>query len=1435
MIMAQNKLSPGVIVTEQDKTQGTTVVGNGSIGIAAKLNKGAIGIPFQITSENELINRGGMPIAGFNLQSWHSIDNLLLYAGSVLASRVEKTEYSAKHDLVNQMFEIPVNSAQVGVTLTGNTIPFNFSDELQMMIKNRTSFTTENVDDANDVLNDGTGMILSDLDNSILLTNDADLEVLVENSALNTKTKTTYNIAKLGSKEVIYDYSVPDLKVGDVYNHNGKIIDIGSNIYDDTFIVEITASATPSMLGTGSFVYSDSTGGSDRSNVLHGVGTAFSSEVKKGSVLLLNYNIPYGSAYANTISNLSTVKLEASKRLNLTINNISHIADGDTITLHGVTFTFKNTVVTPTTQIKIETTATATLTNIKTIVDANTTLNPIFTLEKASDILYISLKTAYATSTELSTVSISFSGGGANEVILVEGNGFATLIADANTALAGTYGENTKIKVSSLVKTIDYIEKAMSLTTNAINDIVDTNTIAFRDINGDLITFTFKDTVADPATQIQIDTSVVVATQIHNTMVNVKTMVDANALLNTKYNLTVDGTTLVLGLKKSYLTTNFGGGTPAVVLTIGGTETLTADTRYLYLKDSLSTTTTWANSSFTFAYFKQQTKIVDKIISDTTLNLTTVISGIEFPVLNEADKSSYFYFKNTDDAGLTTTAERIYRDAADTTYTTIKGVNVNFYNLIRIGSYISFNVGAGDIKGIVTSIVDKTTMKVTATSGSWATLPTTIATAANFTYKNAYCAAAEVNNGTILYTNSCTCQVVECDESSDHTDVLKYIVKVLTGSLSRDAKISVGQLKTTEWSSYTTYISNVVDMVKESNMYMLKIDADIATHIERGATVEIYRTAYTTYLMATGTVELVTSADSDSIKYLVLTMGETGTTRTNNDYNNTGIKSKIAAGYFVKDTSNYRRISGIINYTDVKVYENIEDLSTEMLVMNETGWAVAITANNTGRYTYTFGIADKAIWTDTSITSTPLTATEFMRVFAYNAGAWINSEDITFAMCDMDNWNTATITPTSATTFKSLFEFQPDTTDKTLIAILVMKSDIVVEKYIVSTNPTSKDELNVSRYITDIINKRSTYIRVLVNTTIFNPAISGGYNISFNTIYSTSLTDGYSGKKFTLNTALYYDTTSSVTDVTSTNGYTEISDVLTALELFRNVDDVSINYLVDGEWAGNVQVINKMVDICSDRTDSIAIIAPAISDIVGIKDPQVVKNNILRFVQDNNLSNGDKTSQFYGIFANCKKIYDVFNDTNVWLPISVDVTGLNSYVDNYLNIWDAAAGLTRANIRNFIALGWNPDKYIRDELYPARINPVVTFKGEGTVVWGVRSLCTRKSDLSDLYNRKTLNYISKNLSRFLRSVLFEFNDAQTRGQVLALVEPFLRGIKAKRGLNDYKVVCDDSNNPATIIEQNTLVCDVFLKMQHVVEIVELNFIITKNSASFTEQ
>lgn len=291
-------------------------------------------------------------------------------------------------------------------------------------------------------------------------------------------------------------------------------------------------------------------------------------------------------------------------------------------------------------------------------------------------------------------------------------------------------------------------------------------------------------------------------------------------------------------------------------------------------------------------------------------------------------------------------------------------------------------------------------------------------------------------------------------------------------------------------------------------------------------------------------------------------------------------------------------------------------------------------------------------------------------------------------------------------------------------------------------------------------------------------------------------------------------------------------------EHFSNSEQIDVDVLIAG---GAGESISKhIVDLAEKRKDCVAFVSPPASvttsgtltdpahdgTFSGYSGPANViswRNNTLNV-----------NSSYAVIDSGWKMIYDSYNDMNRWIPLNSDVAGLTVETEAGNGAWMSPAGFNRGRIRNVVQLSMNPSKRHRDELYSNGINPVVSFPGEGTILFGDKTAQRRATALDRINVRRLMIHIEKAISTQAKFNLFEFNDDFTRRSFVQSVVPFLRGIEARRGITDFMVVCDDTNNTPDIIDKNAFVADIFIKPAKSINFIQLNFSVLRSDAAFSE-
>jgi len=281
-----------------------------------------------------------------------------------------------------------------------------------------------------------------------------------------------------------------------------------------------------------------------------------------------------------------------------------------------------------------------------------------------------------------------------------------------------------------------------------------------------------------------------------------------------------------------------------------------------------------------------------------------------------------------------------------------------------------------------------------------------------------------------------------------------------------------------------------------------------------------------------------------------------------------------------------------------------------------------------------------------------------------------------------------------------------------------------------------------------------------------------------------------------------------------------VSDLAAGYDLYVDSSEVDISFVIQGKAKGTT-LANYIIDnICEVRRDCVAFISPELTD--------TTVDNIINFT--GTLS----SSTFAVVDSGYKYQYDKYADVYRWIPLNADVAGLCARTDDVRDPWFSPAGYNRGNIKNVVKLLVNPSKAQRDLLYKNSINPVVTQPGQGTVLFGDKTFTSTVSAFDRINVRRLFIVLEKTIGTAAKSTLFEFNDDFTRAQFTNLVEPFLRDVQGRRGIYDFKVVCDETNNTAQVIDSNQFVGDIYIKPARSINFIQLNFVAVRSGVEFSE-
>jgi len=369
----------------------------------------------------------------------------------------------------------------------------------------------------------------------------------------------------------------------------------------------------------------------------------------------------------------------------------------------------------------------------------------------------------------------------------------------------------------------------------------------------------------------------------------------------------------------------------------------------------------------------------------------------------------------------------------------------------------------------------------------------------------------------------------------------------------------------------------------------------------------------------------------------------------------------------------------------------------------------------------------------------------------------------------------------------------------------------------------------------------------------YSPNVYAGYNISAaadpvngSTPVATGFSSGF--VKNTLAQGLWGQdaqdkTFSSVGAITynlkngsdySTNGGMQatLADIITAYQLFSNRNSIAVDYLINGPSlptkSESQSKAYSIISIANSRKDCIAVVSPHKDDVVGVTNTDTQTKNIIEFFSA-------LPSTSYAVFdSGYKYTYDRFNNTFRYLACNSDIAGLMVRTNVNAYPWFSPAGEQRGVLNNAIKLAYTPNKDQRDLLYTARVNPIVNQSGVGLLLFGDKTALSYASAFDRINVRRLFLTVEQALERTANSQLFEFNDSITRANFVNIVEPYLRNVQSKRGIFDFRVICDETNNTPDVVDNNEFRADIFLKPNKSINYITLTFVATRTGISFEE-
>ena len=317
-----------------------------------------------------------------------------------------------------------------------------------------------------------------------------------------------------------------------------------------------------------------------------------------------------------------------------------------------------------------------------------------------------------------------------------------------------------------------------------------------------------------------------------------------------------------------------------------------------------------------------------------------------------------------------------------------------------------------------------------------------------------------------------------------------------------------------------------------------------------------------------------------------------------------------------------------------------------------------------------------------------------------------------------------------------------------------------------------------------------------------------------------------------------YDGATSGTTTTALDA--SMADRVGGYDLFTNTEEYDIDFLIMGgaeaTKEGTQAVASKLISVAEERQDAIAFISPhrqaflinTGADQEVVSSTSTMTDNVIDFY-------APLPSSSYAVFdSGYKYMYDRFANTFRYVPLNGDIAGTCARNDINNFPWFSPAGTARGSILNAVKLVYNPNKTQRDVLYSNRVNPVILSPGSGIILFGDKTALARSSAFDRINVRRLFLYLEDAISAAAKDQLFEFNDEITRTNFVNIIEPFLRDVQAKRGISDYVVVCDETNNTAAVIDNNEFVADIFIKPARSINFIGLTFVATRTGVAFEE-
>ena len=288
------------------------------------------------------------------------------------------------------------------------------------------------------------------------------------------------------------------------------------------------------------------------------------------------------------------------------------------------------------------------------------------------------------------------------------------------------------------------------------------------------------------------------------------------------------------------------------------------------------------------------------------------------------------------------------------------------------------------------------------------------------------------------------------------------------------------------------------------------------------------------------------------------------------------------------------------------------------------------------------------------------------------------------------------------------------------------------------------------------------------------------------------------------------------------------ADIVRAYDKMKSAEDVDVSLITPAAHGSTVirHVINQVAE---SRKDCMVFFSPEKADVVGVTSSSTATDNVTDYRDTVNMN-----SSYAVMDSGWKYMFDKHNDKFRFVPLNGDTAGLCAHTDLVRDPFWSPAGFTRGQIKGVVKLPFNPKKAERDKLYAKGVNPIVSFPGEGVVMFGDKTQLTKPSAFDRINVRRLFILLEKAIANAARFQMFEFNDEFTRSQFVSIVEPFLRDIQGRGGIQDFRVICDASNNTPQVVDTNSFRGDIFVKPSRSINFIQLNFVAVRSGVEFSE-